>query len=323
MSAIPSTAARVFARIDDDEDGFLPEGPRSIVFDGRDAVVWVNIQNAPAATRGEVHLRYWDDDEQSVWSLQRRPGFLFPTERPGVLFVGMEKELGTLDLESNEFVPLATIPDDNPRTIINDGEIVPGGRAIVFGTKDTKFADPIADLSLYTLADNRLSVLADQQLCSNGKVLTSDDHGLILYDIDTPTRQVMRYRLDVAKRTAAIEGVALDLRNEIGFPDGMCDGGRGSVIVAFYNPDAATAGRAIRFDLATRQAIEEWTTPGSPRVTCPLLVQRPDGAKLILTTAIEGMPAEMRVKCTDAGNLFLADTTITEFPIPEQVRLSG
>jgi sugar lactone lactonase YvrE len=93
------------------------------------------------------------------------------------------------------------------------------------------------------------------------------------------------------------------------------------VIVAFYNPDFAAAGRAVRFDLATGAAVEEWTTPGSPRVTCPLLVKRPDGVKLILTTATEGMPAEMRAKCPNAGCLFIADTQLATCPEPELVRL--
>ena len=113
------------------------------------------------------------------------------------------------------------------------------------------------------------------RLCSNGKVFASDERGLILYDIDTPTRKVVRYRLDVAARTATPDGVALDLADQVGFPDGMCDCGDGTVIVAFYNPDFAEAGRAVRFNLATGEAVEEWTTPGSPRVTCPLLVKRP------------------------------------------------
>ena len=88
---------------------------------------------------------------------------------------------------------LATIPDANPRTIINDGEVVPGGRAVVFGTKDVRFADPIAHLYLFTL-DDRLTTLADGQLCSNGKVFARDRR---LYDIDTPRRNVIRYRLDL------------------------------------------------------------------------------------------------------------------------------
>ncbi len=317
---IPSTQARPFV-ICEDEDGFLPEGPRSIVHDGRDAILWVNIQTAPEATSGALHIRYWDDGEEGLWRLRGRPGFVLPTDKPGTVFLGMNKEVGTLDLESNEFRALGRIPDANPRTIINDGQVAPGGRSIVFGTKDTRFADPIAALYLFALTDGAVSLLADRQTCSNGKVFGRDSRGPVLYDIDTPTRTVVRYRSEVGSRSVQADGVALDLREQPGFPDGMCGCGDGSAIIAFYNPEAVPEGRAVRFDLASGRAIEEWTTPGSPRVTCPLLVKRPDGVKLILTTATEGMSAEIKASSPEAGNLFMADTGLGDCPAPDLVRL--
>jgi len=317
-----STPARVWVQ-SEDEDGFLPEGPRSIAIDGREAVIWVNIQTAADATTGALHARFWDDGEQGLWKLRGRPGFVLPTDKPGTVFLGMGKELGTLDLESNEFRLLGKIPDANPRTIINDGEVAPGGQSVVFGTKDTQFADPLASLYHFALTDGIISVVAAKQTCSNGKVFTRDAKGLVLFDIDTPTRSVVRYRFEVGSRTAKRDGVALDLRDQPGFPDGMRGCGDGTAIIAFYNPDPIAAGRAVRFDLATGRMIEEWSTPGSPRVTCPLLVKRPDGVKLILTTATEGMPAEMREKCPEAGNLFIADTSLTDCPAGEAVKLAG
>jgi sugar lactone lactonase YvrE len=322
MATIPSTEARVFQHFDDESDRFLPEGPRPIVLDDRDAVIWVNIQTAADARSGELHLRFWDNGELETWGLAGRPGFVLPTDEEGIVLVGMDKEIGTFDMNDWDWQPLAKIPDDSPRTIINDAEIVPGGRAVVFGTKDVKFADPIAGLYLFTLDDNRVSLLADRQVCSNGKVFAADDRGLILYDIDTPTKKVVRYRLDVSARTAAPDGVAIDTAAIAGFPDGMRGCGDGTAVIAFYNPDPIAAGRAVRFDLATGKPIEEWTTPGSPRVTCPLLVKRPEGVKLILTTATEGMPADQRQRCPKAGNLFIADTGLASCPEGEPIRLS-
>jgi sugar lactone lactonase YvrE len=318
-----TTDARVLASFEDDEDCFLPEGPRPMSLGGRDALVWVNIQTAADSTRGAVHAYFFDDGEQGVWNLPKRPGFVLPTDKPGVVFVGLEKELGTLDLETNEFRPLAKLPDTSPRTIINDGEVRPGGREVVFGTKDLKFEVPIAALYLYALADGSLTVIAPRQTCSNGKVFARDARGPVLLDIDTPTRKVVKYRTEVGSRTTTADGVALDLANEPGFPDGMCDCGDGTVIIAFYNPEPIAAGRAVRFDLASGTALEEWRTHGSPRVTCPALVQRPDGVKLVLTTATEGMPAEQREKCPEAGNLFIADTDLKTCPPQEVVRLDG
>ena len=314
-----STTARHFLAFEDGEDRFLPEGPRLVTLHDREALAWVNIQTAADSRRGAVHMRFWDDGEQGLWNLAGRPGFLLPTSRPGVLLIGMEKQIGTLDLETNHFEPLATIPDDHPRTIINDGEVLPGGEAIVFGTKDTKFQEAIGYLYLFTLADSKITVLAAGQTCSNGKFFARDDQGLLLFDIDTPTKTVTRYRLDLQARQALADGVALDLRSHDAFPDGMCYAGNSTAIVAFYNPARVPQGRAIRFDLRSGLAIEEWITPGAPRVTCPLLVRRPDGVKLILTTATEGMPAEDFQAATESGNLFIADTDLTEVPAAEAV----
>lgn len=315
-----TTEASVFVEPRDEMDRFLPEGPHEATILGTQRVVWVNIQDGPDSRRGWVFNR--SDLGVGSIAVSGRPGFCLPASGGNRMLLGVEKGLQVLTFGPGIFSPLlATIPDDNPRTIINDGEVVPGGKAVVFGTKDTQFKEPIAALYLYTVDDNRVSLLANKQTCSNGKVFRTDARGVILYDIDTPTKKVVRYRLDVAARTATPDGTAIDLANQVGFPDGMCDCGDGTVIIAFYNPDYADAGKAIRFDLATGKAVEEWTTPGSPRVTCPLLVKRPEGVKLILTTATEGMPAEMRERCPNAGCLFIADTQIDSCPEPELVRI--
>src|SRR5262245_27041342 len=317
-----STRTTVLHAQRSEADRFLPEGPREVTFDGRTALAWVNIQTAPDATAGDIHVRFWDG-EHRTYAQSRRPGFLFPTDRPDTLFVGREKEVGLLNLVNNSFTPLGAIDDADPRTIINDGEIVPGGRAIVFGTKDIRFADPIAKLYLFTLDDRRLTVLADGQTCSNGKVFSRDADGLMLFDIDTPRKNVLRYRLDLAGRQLSDQCEVLDVRQQPGFPDGMVAAEVDSVIIAFYNPDPVNHGRAVRFDLRTGEAIEEWTTPGSPRVTCPLLVERDGRARLLLTTATEGMPSAMRQACPNAGNLFSAETSIASLSPSETVRLGN
>lgn len=320
MGAVPTTEARVLVSPAAEPQRFLPEGPRQVSLRGRRALAWVNIQTAPDATRGELHFWFPDTAEHQVVPVPGRPGFLRPTDRPDTFLLGLTKEVGLFHVPTGGWESLAAIPDDSPRTIINDGEVLPGGRAVVFGTKDVKFADPIAHLYLLTLDDRKLTVLADGQTCSNGKVFAEESGELALYDIDTPRRMVVRYRLDRQFRTLEDRGVAVDLRAVDGFPDGMADCGDGTVVVAFYDPDPLPAGRAGRYRLDTGELVEEWTTPGSPRVTCPLLVDQ-GGVKLVLTTAVEGMPPEMRARCPNAGCLFVADTGLTRAPAAEVVRV--
>jgi sugar lactone lactonase YvrE len=321
MGAVRTTEARVLVAPSSEPQRFLPEGPHEVVLRGRRALAWVNIQTAADATRGELHFWFPDATDHQVVPVPGRPGFLLPTDRPNTLLLGLTKEVGLFHVPTGTWEPLAAIPDDSPRAIVNDGEVLPGGWAVVFGTKDVKFADPIAHLYLLTMDDRKLTVLADGQTCSNGKVFAEDGGELVLYDIDTPRRMVVRYRLDRQFRTLEDRGVAVDLRAVDGYPDGMADCGDGTVVVAFYDPDPLPAGRAGRYRLGSGELVEEWTTPGSPRVTCPLLVEQDGKVQLILTTAVEGMPPEMRARCPNAGCLFVADTALTGVPAAEVVRV--
>ena len=101
----------------------------------------------------------------------------------------------------------------------------------------------------------------------------------------------------------------------------MVDAGNGSAIIAFYNPGRVRDGRAYHYDLATGERLGEWVVPESPRVTCPLLVNRENAVQLVLTTAVEGMPADQRADCPHAGDLFIADTALTAVPPPNALRL--
>lgn len=311
--------ARVWRRPRCAQDAFLPEGPRLLKWRGQQWVIWVNIQLDPDAVQGQICLTSYasdaEDDYQAILC-PGRPGFVLPTDREGVVLVGMDQALHYLDLATGQWSPpLAVLPHRYPRTIINDGEPTPDGEAVVFGTKDVLFREPLGHLYLFHIGQRRLQVLAEGQTCSNGKVVRLEAEGLILYDIDSPTRQVKKYRLDVVRGQVKFMGVALDLQTYPGFPDGMCAADENSVVVAFYHPGQCEGGLAVRFDLRDGAAVDEWETPGSPRVTCPLLL--PDDsvtengeARLLLTTADEGMPTELRQQCTQAGCLFLATTRL-------------
>ena len=311
------TPARLWFTPPRESDRFLPEGPRVLPESGD--LLWVNIQTGPHAKTGNLHVVSRDYRNCHILPLPGRPGFAFPTDSPGVVFVGCEKAVGYFDLSNERWTPVATIPDKNPRTIINDGEIVPGGKAVVFGTKDTQFADALAHLYLFTIDDGKLTALAGGMTCSNGKVFA--DGGRTLYDIDTPRKVVTEYELDIERRTLTERGIALDLRPRADSPDGMCDAGDGTVIVAFYNPNLTDAGRAVRYRLHTGEVLDAWTTPGSPRVTCPLLFEDAGKVKLLLTTADEGMTPDLRARCPNAGCLFVGDTALSAVPPAEVVRV--
>ena len=295
-----STTAEVWFRPDPAEDRFLPEGPRQCA-DG--AIVWVCIQQHRASHAGTIQIRETASHAVSRYTLPGRPGFVLPTHRSHLLFVSCENTLGIYNTLRKSYRPLVIVPDMHPRAIINDAEPLPDGSGIVFGTKDTALKQPIAKLYLYTLSDNAVTVLASGFTCSNGKVFRSDG---TLLDIDTPAKQVRAYTLDIAKRTLDDRGVVLDLTHRNDYPDGMIATADDELLIAFYNPEFARAGQAIRFRIPTGEILETIDLPGSPRVTCPLLALIDHQPKLIFTTAVEGMTADMQANCPNAGALFIA-----------------
>ncbi len=304
-------------------DGFLPEGPRCVEWNGKSMLGWVNIQTTPDATAGAIWLRDWDTGQTQSRILPGRPGFFLPTTIPNVVLVGMSKQIGLFNLKLKAWTPLNTISDGSPWTIINDGEATPDGRFVVFGTKDVRFKEPIGHLYLFNAENNTLRELASGQTCSNGKILHSAGDGYTLYDIDTPTRCVRRYHLDVSPPRLRLDGTMLDLASAIGFPDGMTDTGDGSALIAFYNPAPAEFGLAVAYDLVTGSTVGEWRLPGAPRVTCPLLTSRHGKSQVIFTTALEGMPDDMRRIAASSGAVFISDTNFDSIPKSVLVKMMG
>jgi len=290
---------------------FLPEGPYPC---GEGLLSWVAIQHGPDATVGSLNLLDLRQRTNRSFPLPGRPGFAFPTDRPGAFVVGLEHQVGVFSTSDGEWNPLSDpVEQDVSGTIINDGVAFDGG--LVFGCKDLKFAGKKAGLYLWRRSDRRMIRLRNDQICSNGKIIAGHGNQVTLLDIDTPTKQVVSYRLDVSAGTLSDSRVVVDLTADSDFPDGMIATPDGlSVIIAFYNPHDAEHGTARQYSLATGTLEAVWTVPGSPRVTCPQLVSLDGRIQLVLTTADEGMTPEQQRRHPQAGCLFIGDTDFTSLP---------
>ena len=284
---------------------FLPEGPYPI---DQDRFSWVAIQHGPNAKTGSVNVYDFRTGVNHTYALPGRPGFAFPTDR-GNFVVGCERSLGIYSIADGSFQPFVTSVDsDVEGTIINDGVISEGN--LIFGTKDLEFKTKKAGLYLWRRSDRKLIRLRNDQICSNGKVVRSLGGGVIeLLDIDSPTRKVVAYRINVERGVIESERVALDLKDQVGVPDGMTStlDGKG-VIISLYNPDPAPYGRTIQVNLETQQVEREWQTEGSPQATCPQWVNRGGSVTLLVTTAVENMPSERRSAALNSGSLFAVGT---------------
>jgi len=294
---------------------FLPEGPYDL---GGGRFSWVGIQHGGTARTGSLNFFDLSTGRNTSLDLPGRPGFAFPTTDPDQFVVGLERHVRLVNVATGELKDVCGPVDEGVEgTIINDATLVPGG--LVFGCKDVKFKENKAGLYLWRNSDRALITLRQDQTCSNGKKPLVWHGRLSLFDIDTPTKRVVVYPLDVAAGTLEAAEVVLDLRDDPAYPDGMVlspDGA--SAIIAFYDPRNVEAGVARQYDLATGQVQCEWRTPKSPRVTCPALVAHEGRVRLVLTTAVEHMTESEQSEHSNAGCLFTADTpfdTLSAAPV--------
>lgn len=290
---------------DSDALRFLPEGPYQIA---EGEFSWVGIQHGADATHGSLNRYNLETSENVSLDLPGRPGFAFPCKTPNRFVIGCERSLGFFDVANQTWEPFCdTVDEDVTNTIINDGLAI--GDNLIFGTKDLEFATKKAGLYLYRGSDKKLIRLRDDQICSNGKAIQAVGDAMFLVDIDSPTRQVVRYALDIATGTLGEPEVVLDLTSDPAVPDGAILTPDGSgLIVAMFLPQAAQFGETRLYDLASGECQTIWRTPLSPQNTCPALVEHDGSLNLIVTTAVENMSQEDQAACSNAGKLFIADS---------------
>jgi sugar lactone lactonase YvrE len=284
---------------------FLPEGPYQI---GAGKFSWVGIQHGTDSKHGSLNRYDFATGENVSMDLPGRPGFAFPCRTKDRFVVGCERTLGFFDAATGDWTPFCEGIDEGvTNTIINDGLALDDN--LIFGTKDLEFATQKAGLYLYRGSDQKLFCLRDDQICSNGKAIVSENGSISLIDIDSPTRQVVRYPLDIGQGRLGEPQLVLDLTSDPAVPDGaiLTPDGTG-LIVAMFLPQSAAFGETRLYDLASGECQRIWRTPLSPQNTCPALVEHDGILKLVITTAVENMARQDQAVCTGAGKIFVADS---------------
>ncbi len=296
----------------------LPEGPRLLrnyPSVGDPLLGWVAIQHSPEATAGSVEVLNLRTLENDSHSMPARPGFFAETTEPGVLAVGLDRELALYDLRSRRIVGRRIQVTSDERVVINEGLAISGG--LLFGTKHLTFQEHIARVYHFDAATGVVREMPERQVCSNGKFLFAHGGSLRLVDICSFRKRLDLYEVDFAASRMDPAGVIADFSATPLFPDGLRPTPDGnSVVVAFYNPEAAEEGVARQFRIADGAVEAEWRLPGSPRVTCPEILEIDGAVRVIFTTAVEGMPAEMRPRAPMAGALFIGETNFDRAPEP-------
>jgi sugar lactone lactonase YvrE len=294
---------------------FLPECPRILrnYPDRGSKLGWVAIQHAVGSHEGSINVLDLASGSNESFPLRGRPGFIAETTEPGVVLVGFEQQLAYFNLCTGVLGDtIARIPASR-NVIINDGLAVDGG--VLFGTKDVQFSEPIAALYYLDFATHEVRPILKEQICSNGKFLCRDDEGATLIDVDSKPKRISRYRLDSKLERIIESSLILSPESLSAFPDGLrpapAYGGSlegESMLVAYYNPGPRSNGLGQQVRLDDGAVLCEWIVPGAPRVTCPEFVELDGKVKVLFTTAVEGMPPEIRRIAPASGCIFIAET---------------
>ncbi len=307
-----STVCDVLFRPASDALQFLPEGPYQI---DESRFSWVGIQHGADSVVGSLNIFDLNAGTNQSFDLPGRPGFAFPTNQEGIFVTGIERSVGLFDTQTGTFTALATDIDHQvENTIINDGMVF--GDGLIFGCKELEFKTKKAGL-YWMAADGTTKQLRNDQICSNGKAALNDDpESLKLIDIDSPSKQIVQIEINLSTGEVKNETVIVDLTSEDVFPDGLIVTPDGkSLIVALYDPADPVAGQARQYGIESGTLEHTWTCPGSPRVTCPQLIQHNGVVSLLLTTAVEHMEADQQARHPNAGCLLIGNTN---FDAPSQ-----
>lgn len=290
---------------------FLPEGPYPV---GESLFSWVGIQHGADAIHGSLNLYDLRSGVNESFDVPGRPGFAFPCHSSDTFVIGADRSLGFFRLAGRKWdVFCDRIDQDVEGTLINDGVIYEDN--LIFGTKDPQAAEAKAGLYLWRGRDQKLIRMRDDQTISNGKaIFQARDGGPRLIDIDSPTRQVVSYRLDVDSATVTDREVVLDLTDDPAVPDGaiLTPDASGLIVSMFLPQQAAEYGQTRLYHLDSGRLECTWQTPGSPQNTCPALVRHQGKLMLIITTAVEHLSEADQEACPNAGKLFIGETDLAD-----------
>lgn len=287
---------------------YLPEKPCAL---GPSRFSWVAVRHGPREAFGSLQIHDLRTRASETHPLPGHPGFAIPASAH-TFVIGCSRMLGTYDLQTHQWTTSfnGDAGDALPEgTEMNDAVLFRD--ALIFGTKSL---DHTPSAGLYLWMADELTLLRGEQTVSNGKVVTTTGNATWLYDIDSPSRRVVRYRLDLDARRLTDARVIVDTSRFPGFPAGMiASPDERLLIVSFYDGearDAGAAGHTRAFDTLTGGLVGEWRTPGSPRNTCACLVEHEGRMRLVITTAVEDMPAAQRRDTPHAGSIFLGDAPL-------------
>ncbi|MUU79129.1 SMP-30/gluconolactonase/LRE family protein [Winogradskyella endarachnes] len=187
-----------------------------------------------------------------------RVGTVVPKNKTEAL-VALEDGIHTINLKTGSTSLFLNMKDDLKGKRLNDGKCDPSGR---FWVGSMHFNQTKGEAKLFCVTNKpELETKIDSVTISNGIVWTSDKQ--TMYYIDTPTSQIKAY--DFNNDTGAIsnERIAVEIPEELGYPDGMTIDKEDMLWVGMWNGNAV-----IRFNPNTGKVLKRIEVPAHNITSC-------------------------------------------------------
>ena len=269
---------------------FLGEGP--LWHAERKSFFWVDIEN------GKLFEQNFDSGLTRNWKFSDRLTVVLEGQN-GKLILGIGRKLARFDLETEELEWLCGVEESLDLHRFNDGKVDEKGR-IWIGTLSTKFTDGAGSLYRIDQSLDPKKMLSDLTI-SNGLAWAEDQ--TTFYFIDTPTRQIREFDFNSDAGTIAFRRVAVEVPEELGFPDGMCIDREGMLWVGHYGGFGV-----YRWDPSTGELLDKITLPVSNVTSCCFGGENLD--TLLITTAQENLSPEQLEQYPQSGDVFLVKVNV-------------
>jgi len=267
------------------EGPFWEEGSKSLVY--------VDIM------AGDVHKWNSLTGEDSKLELGGNISFIIPRTQGGYI-IGRDRALTLLDWDTAALTTVATV-DEGTNNRLNDAKCDASGRlwAGTMGHEPAPAQVQPGMGSLYSLdSSHNVTRQKDKVDLSNGLAWTKDTK--TMFFVDSVPRKIYAFDFDINKGAISNERVALafpsDSMSELGYPDGMCIDLDDKIWLACYS-----AGKVIRYDMETGQAIHTIKFPALATTSC--CWGGPNYDELYVTCSSRNLSPE-EVEKQSAGSVF-------------------
>ena len=211
----------------------------------------------------------------------------------GKMMVALENGFYQLDPQSGSKMLIANPEENIPGNRFNDGKCDPAGRFWA-GTMSTEGKQQAGALYLLD-ADGSVHKMIENVSTSNGIVWSLD--ATRMYYIDTPTRKVMAWNYNNTTGEISNPKTAIEVPQELGYPDGMTIDADGNVWIALWGGAAVAC-----WNPETGELLRTIDVPAKNVTSCAF--GDDDLGTLYITTARQGTSEEELEQFPHAGGVF-------------------